>query len=161
MTIFFKLWALRYAEKLSYVCKRHFINIKQWDDEWGSWRAGIDWYAKTGDCTYIVEQPKLKFCLNSILGYMEYGDEWLSISHFNEEYLHLNKITHSYSYKHNKTMELKGKYEDIKVKIVVGDRDRIGDECIIKKVKLNGDCEVHSSVDYYKSHIDKIKLACD
>lgn len=46
--------------------------------------------------------------------------------------------------------------EGKKVIILSGDRDWVGIECTLKNIKNNGDCEVHSICDYYRSNINEL-----
>ena len=45
------------------------LRIEQWRDQWGSWRAGIEWY-DIYNYEFVCEHPTLKACLQEILKYM-------------------------------------------------------------------------------------------
>ncbi len=56
-----------------------------------------------------------------------------------------------------KVSELKPILENQKVFIMCGDKDWIGLEATVKRIKPNGDCEIHSNVDFYNSNIKYIQ----
>tara|TARA_Y100000310_G_C20067157_1_gene527651 strand:+ start:123 stop:338 length:216 start_codon:yes stop_codon:yes gene_type:complete len=45
------------------------LRVEQWRDEWGSWRAGIEWYGD-GSYEFMCEYPTLKKCLQECIKYL-------------------------------------------------------------------------------------------
>ena len=52
---------------------------------------------------------------------------------------------------------MKELYEGLKVKLISGDRDRVGSTCKIQNVQNDGGCEVSFGPDYMYSNVDKIQ----
>ena len=48
---------------------KKMLRVEQWRDEFGSWRAGIEWYDED-NYEFVCEYPTLKKCLQEILNYI-------------------------------------------------------------------------------------------
>ena len=56
-------------EMIKDIGSKKMLRIEQWRDEFGSWRAGIEWY--DGDnYEFVCEYPTLKKCLQECINYL-------------------------------------------------------------------------------------------
>jgi hypothetical protein len=56
-------------ELVEYIGSRKMLRIERWRDEYGSWRAGIEWYGE-GQLEFLTEKMTLRDCLLSIYDFM-------------------------------------------------------------------------------------------
>ena len=56
-------------EKILFIGSKKMLRVEQWQDGFGSWRAGINWYS-ADRCEFVTENKTLDECLDKIINYM-------------------------------------------------------------------------------------------
>jgi hypothetical protein len=68
-------------EKISYISTRYMLTISQWNDEFRSYRVGINWDYLTGDVEFLIERPTLEMALDDVIEVINVGYEKWLINH--------------------------------------------------------------------------------